>query len=191
MWQSIRFALVLTAAGAILAGACSDPAPTPTAAPTQVPLPTVTPAPTPAPLPPTVTPEPTEEPEPTATPQLDALFSYSRAVRLLRIREFKDAIAAFGLVIRRLPDFAEAYHGRGLAYYGDGHTNFAFEDFDKAIELKPELAEAYKDRAVLYHDEGDTGKAIVDLKKALILYHPVRDARKLAEAMMLLDQFTR
>ncbi|MCY4651640.1 MAG: hypothetical protein OXC95_00580, partial [Dehalococcoidia bacterium] len=109
---------------AILIGACSEPAPVPTptpeptAAPTHTPVPTQTPIPTATPMP-TVTPEPTAEPEPTATVQTAALFEYSRAVRLLEVQEFADAITAFDLVIRKLPDFGRAYYRRGLSFYGD------------------------------------------------------------------------
>ena len=114
------------------------------------------------------------------------LFDYSRAVQLLEIQEFTQAIAAFGLVLRRLPEFAEAYRGRGVAYYKEELFDLALEDFDKAIELKPGLARAYADRAIVFQDRGDTEKAIAEFEKAISLYDPVRDAFRIAELRAIL-----
>ena len=92
----------------------------------------------------------------------------------MRANLWEDAIPAFGLVIRILPDLAQGYHGRGVAYYNeskekDNDNLFepALEDLDKALELKPDFAEAYKDRALLHRDLGDTENALSDLDKAI------------------------
>lgn len=184
--------------------ACFDPEPEPTPEPTPTatatavpPPPTATPEPTATPAPPTATPEPTStpeptatptpEPSPTATPQIAALFEYSRAVRLLEVQEFDDSIAAFGLVIRKLPEFARAYHGRGLAFYGDERLGLALEDFDTAIGLEPEYGPTYVARARLYIDEGETAKAVADLETALSVFSPVREGREIAAVRALLD----
>ena len=119
------------------------------------------------------------------------MFIYARAVRLREVEEYKDSIQAYGLVVRRVPDFAGAYHGRGLSYYHDGQLEFALEDFDRAIELKPDFADAYKSRAVLYKDQGDTDMAIADLEQALSLYDRVRDGAKIVEARTLLRELKR
>ena len=189
-----RIAPMLLIVGALAAGACSTPGVTPPPVPTSTPTPasTPTPIPTPSPTPvPSPTATATPEPTPTSTPQLPALFLYNRAMHLLEAQRYEDAIPAFGLVIRRLPDFAQAYRGRALAYYGDERPALAFEDLGRAIELDPGYAGAYKDRAVLYVELQDTAKAIADLETALSLYHRVRDAQKLAEASMLLDTLKR
>jgi tetratricopeptide (TPR) repeat protein len=116
------------------------------------------------------------------------LFQYSRAIRLLEIGEWKEAIPQFDLVVRQLPDFAQAYHGRGFAYYKDNRLDFALEDFNKAIELKPDLADAYRDRALLFKDRGEKDKAIADLEKALSLYTSGGQPAKVAEATRLLNE---
>ena len=106
-----------------------------------------------------------------------------------------DAIPAFGLVVRILPDLAQGYHGRGGAYYNESkekeNNNLfepALEDLDKAIELKPDFAEAYKDRALLHRDLGNSEKAISDMEKAISFYDPARQRTRLAEARRLLDE---
>ena len=126
-------------------------------------------------------------PPPTSTPQIAALFEYSRAVWLLEIQEFDDSIAAYGLVIRKLPEFARAYYGRGLAFYGDERSALALEDFDTAIDLEPEHGPAYVARARIYVDEGETDKAVADLEKALTVFSPVREGREIAATQAMLD----
>jgi tetratricopeptide (TPR) repeat protein len=87
-----------------------------------------------------------------------------------------------------LPNFAEAYNGRGLAYYNDERPELALEDFDKAIELKPSFAESYANRAILHLESGDTEQAVADLKKAISLLDEVRDARILGQLTALLER---
>ena len=187
---AVRFS-VLALVGLIMVGACSNevpsvtPTPTATLVPTETPLPSPTPSPVPAPSP-TPTATPTRTPPPVSAAA--GLFEYSRAIRLLEVQEFTQAIAAFGLVIRKLPDFAEAYRGRGVAYYREDLLNLALEDLDTAIELKPEFAGAYADRAVVHQDLGDIEKSIADLEKAISEFDPLRDPRRLAEAERALER---
>ena len=172
--------------------ACSSPEPTPTPEPTSTPAPTATSEPEPTP-----TPEPTPEPTPTPSGQpTRGLFEYIRAVAYLEANLWEEAIPAYGLVIRILPDLAVAYHGRGYAYYNEAieeeNDNLfkpAMEDYDKAIELKPEFARAYKDRAVLRHRLGDTDAAIADLERAIRYYDPGRQPVGLNEARGLLSEW--
>ena len=184
MAPTVRAVLLSAFAAALIAAACSESTP----APTATPPPTGTPAPTPTPAPPpSPTPVPVDTPTPTPTPKLEALFDYSRAVRLLDVAEYDDAILAFDVVIRKLPGFAQAYHGRGLAYYRDERLELALEDFDRAIELKPDFADAHVSRAVVRVDLDDTGKAIADLEMALSLYDRSRDLLQITATVALLN----
>ncbi len=186
--STLLLGLLLTA----LFIACSDPEPEPTPTPEPTPVPTQTPIPTPTPAPtatpdPTATPEPTAEPEPTPTVQTAALFEYSRAVRLLEVQEFDDAITAFDLVIRKLPDFGRAYYRRGLAFYGDERLELALEDFDKAAELEPNYAGTYVARAKVHLDQDRKTDARADLEKAIEVANPIRDRNAIIEARLLLS----
>lgn len=173
-------------------GSTAEPTPVPTAtsAPTATPPPTATPIPTVTPTP-TPTPTATPSPSPVVTPQQMGLFDYTRAVSLLQVKEFKDAIAAFGLVLRRLPDFALAYNGRGLAYFGEELFEPAVADFSRAIELDPEMGPAYGNRGVVYAELGDTEKAIADLEMALTLLDNVRHAEQRVQIRELLGRLER
>lgn len=119
--------------------------------------------------------EPTIAPTPTAELP-DALFPYTRAVQLLRAAQYEDAIPQFGMVIRILPDFAKAYHGRGLAYYHDEQLELAIEDFNKAIELKPDFADAYRNRGVTHLNSGNIIRGTLDLQTALSIYEELGDS---------------
>ena len=130
--------------------------------------------------------KPTANPTATAQPP-DVLFRYTNAVQLLRAAQYEDAIPQFGIVIRVLPDFAKAYHWRGLAYYNDDQKELALEDFNKAIELKPSFADAYRNRAVLYLNKGNIKSAIFDIEQALSIYQERGDSEKAKEVMNLLN----
>ena len=145
---------LLAAALVWVALACSSPEPTPTPEPTSTPAPTAIPEPT-------ATPEPTPEPTPTPSGQpTRGLFEYIRAVAYLEANLWEEAIPAYGLVIRILPDMAVAWHGRGYAYYNEAieeeNDNLfkpAMEDYDKAIELDSSYAAAYAGMAQIFPQE--------------------------------------
>ena len=143
----------------------------------------------------TATPSPLEEPAtsptkapiatvlPTPTPELAALFYYTRAVQLLKVKEYDDAIATFGLVLRRLPDLAIAYRGRGAAYYYKDLYGRGLEDLNKAIMLDPNLGGAYYYRGLIYQAQGNPNEAITEFEKAISKYHPVREAYEKKQAV--------
>ena len=53
------------------------------------------------------------------------------------------------------PDSADAYQGRGLAYYGQGDLDRAIADFTQALALRPNVATIYNNRGLAYYDKGD------------------------------------
>ncbi len=184
---------LLAVAALVFVGGCSSPSATPTPEPTPAP-PTATPEPTATPPPATATPEPTPTSSPSQQPSR-GLFEYTRAAMLLEANLWEDAIPAYGLVIRILPNLELGYHGRGVAYHNEAkekeNNNLfkpALEDLDKAIELKPDFAEAYKDRALLHRDLGDIEKAVSDMEQAVRHYDPLRQPFQLAEARKLLEE---
>ena len=160
---------------AALAAACGSEEPPPTAMPE--PTATATPAPT-----------ATATPEPTPTPRSGTIFArYLRAQGLLRSGQYEEAIPQFDVVIRLVPDFAEAYHGRGLAYYNEEQIDKAIADFDKAIDLKPEYADAYRNRGVLYMNRGQLTLGVPDLRRALQLYEEKDEEERAADVRRLLS----
>ena len=102
------------------------------------------------------------------------------------MQEFDDAVTAFDLVIRKLPDFSRAYYGRGRAFHGDERVDFALEDFAKAIELEPGYPDTYVARAVIYLEQDNRADAKADLQKAIEVANNIRDADVIAAAKRLL-----
>ena len=115
------------------------------------------------------------------------LFTYMYALRLLRAAQYEDAIPQFSIVVRILPDFALAYHGRGLAYFHEEQEELAQEDFSKAIELKPDYADAYRNRGVIYMNAGEVLKGVADLQKALELFEDAGNTRAVEEVKAFLS----
>jgi tetratricopeptide (TPR) repeat protein len=83
--------------------------------------------------------------------------------------DFEQAISYFNKAIAIVPDYADAYHGRGITYANKGDLDQAISDLGKAIELFPDFAEAYHDRAGAYGSKGDIDNAIADLNQAIII----------------------
>ena len=64
------------------------------------------------------------------------------------------------------PNDADAYYGRGVAYYDLGELRRAIEDYDTAINLDPNYADAYYGRGLAYGQLGRVDEAIADLARA-------------------------
>ena len=127
--------------------------------------------------------EPTHlNPEPPPTPELEALFIYNRGVRSLRVEEYNDAVNAFTQVIRRMPNLAIAYKGRGAAYYHENRLELAIVDLEKALELDVDLGGAHMYLGMILRDQGNLIRAEEELIEAVNLIHPVREKWELIEA---------
>ena len=83
--------------------------------------------------------------------------------------ENDQALSAYDEAIALMPNFADAYTGRGLVKSKLGNPDEAIADHNEAIRLKPDLAEAYINRgrakrAIEKHEE-----AITDFDEAIRL----------------------
>jgi tetratricopeptide (TPR) repeat protein len=77
-------------------------------------------------------------------------------------------IAQYSEAIKSNPNDAEAYLGRGDAYYEKKDYDKAIADYTQGIRLDPDF-EAYRFRGDAYFNKGDYDKAIADYSEALRL----------------------
>uniref|UniRef100_A0A8B9KLU6 Tetratricopeptide repeat domain 6 n=1 Tax=Astyanax mexicanus TaxID=7994 RepID=A0A8B9KLU6_ASTMX len=76
------------------------------------------------------------------------------------------ALEAFSKATRINPDYAEAYHQRGLCRIRLQHSN-SVQDFNRALCINPNFYQAYLSRAALYGAKGLYNKAIFNCSEAL------------------------
>ena len=73
---------------------------------------------------------------------------YREAVALLEKADYDKAIPQFSQAIELSPRFAEAYSGRGTAYWSKGEMDKAIADYSSALSINDKLAEAWFNRGV-------------------------------------------
>ena len=88
---------------------------------------------------------------------ISPIFYCSRGDGYLSSNQFLRAIYNYTKAIEMNPNFTEAYHRRGYAYYirhikkhNDNDFEKAISDYTKAIELNPNVAESYYKRGEIY-----------------------------------------
>jgi tetratricopeptide (TPR) repeat protein len=104
-----------------------------------------------------------------------ALSHYRQGMLLLGPGDFRGAAAQFTAAIGILPQYADAYLGRGKARQAAGQSDAAIADFGRAIAIDPTLEAAYTARGTLGRLGGDIGQALADFNQSIRL-HPTADA---------------
>ena len=75
------------------------------------------------------------------------------------------AIEDFNQAIRLNPNYAAAFHNRGLAYDDKGQYDRAIEDFNQAIRLDPNDAIAFYNRGISWERKNDLQRALADFRR--------------------------
>ncbi len=108
---------------------------------------------------------------------------FGKGCTLLKLKYYKYALAIFEQATRidpsyiedytratQLdPNFASAYHSRGIAYDNLKEYQRAIEDYSRAIQLDPHDASAYYNRGIAYGNLEDYQRAIEDFTRAIEL----------------------
>jgi tetratricopeptide (TPR) repeat protein len=121
------------------------------------------------PKPPTAELEEADEGESEGEETEEAEQHYNKGVELREEGLHDQAIEEYDRAIELDPDFADAYVGRGDAYYYLGEYQPAIEDYDQAIELDPDYADAYDSRGWAHYYLGLETEAEADFVKACSL----------------------
>ena len=106
---------------------------------------------------------------------------------LLDLDDYGGALEAYNSTIRLKPDYAYAYHNRGVAKKLLGRYQAAIADYDTAIRLKPDDADAYHNRGNAKDELGRYQAAIADYDTAIRLKPDDADAyynRGLVKALL-------
>ena len=99
----------------------------------------------------------------------DRTSRFTRGFAYLKKGELDKAMADFNEVLRRDPEFGEAYRERGHALAFKGELDKALADLNKAIEMVPDDYEAFFCRGDAYARKGELDKAIADYDQAIKL----------------------
>lgn len=84
-------------------------------------------------------------------------------------KDFNGAVKLFDEAIELNPNNAEAWGGRGTAYYNLKQYDRAIQDYNTAIELNPNYSGYYKSRGRAYNHLKQYEQAIKDFNKAIEL----------------------
>ena len=74
-------------------------------------------------------------------------------------KDYTRAVQAFQEAIKAKPDFAEAYHGAGMAYGAMHRSELAVENFRQAVRLQPNVPYFHYHLALAYLMAGDKEQA--------------------------------
>ena len=83
--------------------------------------------------------------------------------------QWENAIQEFDKAIQIDPDYADAYRGRGNAYWRLAQFQNAVDDHTMALQIDPDDALAYVFRGQAYLNLGQTANADADKAKACSL----------------------
>jgi tetratricopeptide (TPR) repeat protein len=97
----------------------------------------------------------------------DANKAVESADKALAKGDYDAAIARFDEAIRISPNFARAYHGRGVAYFHKGQSDKAIASYTEAIRLEPKNDVAIFDRGLAYWEAGEHKRAAADFREAI------------------------
>jgi len=102
--------------------------------------------------------------------------------------DFDTAIAEFTDIIRRNPNYVEAYLERGRAYGANGNFNKAILDYTEAIRIQPDYTPVYYWRGNAYANDGNFKKAIADFKEVVKLDPNGQIGKDAREALRVLER---
>lgn len=127
----------------------------------------------------------------------DALALYRRAAARDALGQTDQALDDYNDAIRRDPQSALAYYGRGVLLTSRKRAfTRAIADFDKVLELQPDYVDALILRGDAYSQLGQAGRALSDLNRAVteapdnaqaFLYRGVAQGRRGENKLALAD----
>ncbi|MCA9400029.1 MAG: tetratricopeptide repeat protein [Candidatus Omnitrophica bacterium] len=110
-----------------------------------------------------------------------------RALCMVDLGMFEEAIKYFNLGIIAEPDFATIYHNKGWLLNKLGQYDDALKCFETALELEPKRAVTYENMGDVYLNLNQKSQAICSFQKALKVLDPVYEDIKEELELRLAD----
>ncbi len=99
----------------------------------------------------------------------DLLWTGEAWIKKEEVIELGKAAAYFSDLVKKDPMEAVNYERRGYAFYWQGDSDKAIQDYDRAIQLDPRMAIAYQNRGVARYFKFEYDKAIENFAEAIRL----------------------
>ena len=90
---------------------------------------------------------------------------YYKALNLIALQKYREAITSLNKTIKLLPDFYPVYIEKAKIYITQKKYQKVVQEYNKAIEIRPDEPQLYFDRSVALFELGNTTKAKEDFAK--------------------------
>jgi tetratricopeptide (TPR) repeat protein len=92
---------------------------------------------------------------------------YEKAVLLMEASRFGEALAAFSSIIKKRPEFAEAWNKRATIYYLVGEFALSLKDCDEVVKRNPYHFGALSGYGQIYLQMGELEQSLLYFQRAL------------------------
>ena len=90
---------------------------------------------------------------------------YYKALSLIALQKYREAITSLNKTTKLLPDFYLAYIEKAKIYITQKKYQKVVQEYSKAIEIEPDETQLYFDRSVALFELGNTKQAKEDFAK--------------------------
>jgi tetratricopeptide (TPR) repeat protein len=116
--------------------------------------------------------------------EIDALFAIG--VEQLGLRQLDAAVETFSRIIRRRPDFAEAWNKRATVYFVLGEYTKSLADCDEVMARNPYHWGALSGYGMIYVELDQPGRAVEYFEKALAVNPNLTSVQQAVETLKAL-----
>ncbi len=110
---------------------------------------------------------------------------YEKAVSLMAASRFGEALAAFSTIIKKRPEFAEAWNKRATVYYMVGEFDLSLKDCAEVMKRNPHHFGALSGYGQIYLQLGELERSLVYFQRALKVNPDMPGA---VQAVQMLEQ---